>query len=158
MSHKNGEIADAVQVWSNETKTGFHQRIYTMYLVAETEEEAKSMRSRVRDGDLDTGVYLATSLDRARELGSHLVKALVYPGHAKKIKSYDDPLRKTWNRDYGCAWVPTSDCGDWRLRVCKLDNPTCHSGHGESMKCSDGRRMKKINAFSPLRVFRETVS
>ena len=62
--------------------------------------------SNTTDNMLGAGIYVSRSIDKARAYGDFTFKLLVYPGLVKAIRSQGDPWQKTWQEDYGCAWVP----------------------------------------------------
>ena len=103
---------DGDLVWQHKTKTGFQQNVYIMYHSTENWENAESIldegfrNSNGSESKLGTGIYVTRSLEKAIQYGPITFKLLVYPGLTKKIRSSDDPMLKTWQRSYGCAWVP----------------------------------------------------
>ena len=59
---------------------------------------------------LGNGVYVSKTIDKAANYGEVVFRLLVYPGHVIRIDRQDHPKQKTWQENYGSAWVP-ANCG-----------------------------------------------
>ena len=66
--------------------------------------------SNAKENMLGAGIYVSRSLEKAKAYGPFTFKLLVYPGLVKTIREQNDPMKKCWQEQYGCAWVPPN-CG-----------------------------------------------
>ena len=66
---------------------------------------------------LGDGIYVSSTIAKARKFGPVTLKLLVYPGRICVINRKDHPLQKSWQTNYGSAWVPPGTRGLARLQV-----------------------------------------
>ena len=59
---------------------------------------------------LGNGIYVSSSLAKARAYGRVVFKLMVYPGYVKRVTRQGDPWQKSWHNEYESAWVPPN-CG-----------------------------------------------
>ena len=55
---------------------------------------------------LGEGIYVSATLEKAICYGDFTMKLLVYTGRTCKVDEQGHPKQKSWQTDYGCAWVP----------------------------------------------------
>ena len=107
---------EGCRVWSNESTSGFERSVFIMFHSTKTAEMAESILtkgficSKPEGNMLGKGIYASKSLQKATGYGPVTFKLLVYPGMVKTIKKQDDPMVKSWQKDYESAWVPPG-CG-----------------------------------------------
>ena len=122
-------------VRSNRTKTRFNQRAFLMYHSTHSPEAAESILSQgfrcssAHNNMLGKGIYVSANLNKCLNYGPITFKLLVYPGLFKPIRFQGDPEQKSWQENYGSAWVPPN-CGmvPSGLEVTNLINHT-HYAH-----------------------------
>lgn len=109
-------MTDSNLVWSDTTTSGCNRKVFIMYHSTKTWQNAMSIlengfqSSRASENMLGAGIYVSRSLDKARAYGPITFKLLVYTGFVKVIKEQGDPMQKSWQEHYSCAWVPPG-CG-----------------------------------------------
>ena len=101
-------------VWELKTETGFNQRVFVMYHSTDSPWAAECILqdgfipSESSGNVLGSGIYVSTELEKCLAYGDITFKLLVYPGLFKPIKYQSHPEKKTWQENYGCAWVPAN--------------------------------------------------
>ena len=66
---------------------------------------------------LGDGIYVSSTIAKAKKFGDVTLKLLVYPGRICVINRKNHPLQKSWQSNYGSAWVPHDTQGLARLQV-----------------------------------------
>ena len=66
---------------------------------------------------LGDGIYVSSTIAKAKKFGDVTLKLLVYPGRICVINRKNHPLQKSWQSNYGSAWVPHNTQGLARLQV-----------------------------------------
>ena len=66
---------------------------------------------------LGEGVYVTTTFEKACNYGPIILKVLVDPGRICTITEQGHPRQKTWQSDFGSAWVPPNTPGMVRYTV-----------------------------------------
>jgi hypothetical protein len=93
-----------------ETTSGFRQQVFVMFHSTPTWENAVSILeqgfypsrpSRM----LGQGIYVSSTLRKAEAYGTYTFKLLVYTGKICTIDRQGHPLQKSWQSQFGSAWV-----------------------------------------------------
>ena len=63
-----------------------------------------------RENMLGEGIYVSSTLEKTLAYGAFTLKLLVYTGRTCTVDEQGHPKQKSWQKDYGCAWVPPN-CG-----------------------------------------------
>ena len=66
---------------------------------------------------LGAGVYVTSTFEKTLGYGQIIFKLLVDPGRICTITSQDHPRKKSWQSDFGSAWVPENTPGMVRYTV-----------------------------------------
>ena len=59
---------------------------------------------------LGEGIYVSATLEKALSYGDFTMKLLVYTGRTCRVDEQGHPKQKSWQTEYGSAWVPPN-CG-----------------------------------------------
>lgn len=106
---------DGQVVYENTTKSGFEQRVFIMYHGTDSIEAVLGILkigfkpSGAKKNMLGQGVYVSKSREKAERYGRYVFKLLVYVGRVKIIDIQHHPDQKTWQVNFGSAWVPPNN-------------------------------------------------
>ena len=83
-----------------------------MYHSTETWEQVESIlangfkQSSHHENMLGEGIYVSSDLEKTLTYGDFTFKLLVYTGRVCRIDRQGHESQKSWQSDYGSAWVP----------------------------------------------------
>ena len=106
------EELDGQVVYDKVTRGRFEQRIFVMYHGTDSIEAVQGILqngfrpSGAKKNMLGQGVYVSKSREKAERYGQFVFKLLVYVGRVKIIDRQNHPEQKTWQVDFGSAWLP----------------------------------------------------
>ena len=83
-----------------------------MYHSTETWEQVEGILdngfklSSRQENMLGEGIYVSSTLEKTLSYGDFTLKLLVYTGRVCTVDKQGHAKQKSWQKDYGTAWVP----------------------------------------------------